>query len=230
MQALLHLPSEGAFQRSLTLLVRYRSRVVFSLPSRCLGRSRGVSSPRYSGTNARRRSRVTGLSPCIALRSRRVHAGGSALSVSPNTTLLPVNRKLRFGLDRVHSRLLTTSRSVSLPAGTEMFQFPAFPIARGNCERIPIRTSPVLTLHAGPRGLSQLGTSFVGTRAEPFTRRHSSHVCRIPLDWSSGRLDRAYTRPHTHARCETVRVSTLPTRARAEWCIGSDPIVARRVT
>jgi hypothetical protein len=27
-----------------------------------------------------------------------------------------------------------------------------------------------------------------------------------------------------------VRVSTLPTRARAEWCIGSDPIVARRVT
>ena len=53
-QGLLHLPAWGAFQRSLTLLVRYRSRVVLSLPSRCLGHSRGISNPRYSGTGARR--------------------------------------------------------------------------------------------------------------------------------------------------------------------------------
>ena len=53
-QALLHLPSEGAFQRSLTLLVHYRSRVVFSLGRRCLPNSRGISNPRYSGTDARR--------------------------------------------------------------------------------------------------------------------------------------------------------------------------------
>ncbi len=30
---------------------------------------------------------VTGLSPCIALRSRRLHMSGRVLSVSPNTTL-----------------------------------------------------------------------------------------------------------------------------------------------
>ena len=69
-------------------------------------------------------------------------------------------------------------------------------IARG----IPIRRSPVLCLHAASRSLSQLGTSFIGTRAEPFTRRHSSHVCQIPLVESSERLDRAYTRRHIHAR------------------------------
>ena len=227
----MHLPSEGAFQRSLTLLVRYRSRVVFSLSSRCLLYSRGVSGPRYSGTDAHRTGLRYGAFTLYRppfQESSRWRFGAECQS--EHHIASGITRKLRFGLRRAHSRLLTTSRSVSLPAGTEMFQFPAFPIARGNCERIPIRTSPVLTLHAGPRGLSQLGTSFVGTRAEPFTRRHSSHVCRIPLDWSSGRLDRAYTRPHTHARCETVRVSTLPTRARAEWCIGSDPIVARRVT
>jgi hypothetical protein len=84
-----------------------------------------------------------------------------------------------------------------------MFQFSAFPIAQGNCERIPIRRSLVLSLHAAPQGLSQLGTSFVGTRAEPFTSWHSSHAgirhCD-PVNGSSGRLNRTYTRRHPHAR------------------------------
>ena len=81
--------------------------------------------------------RDTGLSPCLALRSRRLLTSGPVLRVSPNTTLparhLSVPGRLRFGLCRVHSRLLTTSRLRSFPAGTEMFQFPAFPIARSNC-------------------------------------------------------------------------------------------------
>ncbi len=42
-------------------------------------------------------------------------------------------RRLRFGLRRVHSPLLTTSHSVSFPVRTEMFQFRTFPIAQGNC-------------------------------------------------------------------------------------------------
>ena len=49
-----HLPSEGTLQRSFTLLVHYRSRGVFSLRSRCLRCSRGISNPRYSGTDAQR--------------------------------------------------------------------------------------------------------------------------------------------------------------------------------
>jgi hypothetical protein len=72
----------------------------------------------------------TGLSPCITLRSRRLLRNVRSMSVSPNTTL-PI--RLRFGLGRVHSRLLTTSHSLSFPAPTKMFQSGAFPIAQSNC-------------------------------------------------------------------------------------------------
>ncbi len=44
-----------------------------------------------------------------------------------------ISLRIRFGLCRVYSRLLTISRLLSVPAPTEMFQFGAFPIARGNC-------------------------------------------------------------------------------------------------
>ena len=86
-----------------------------------------------------------------------------------------IARRLRFGLCRVHSPLLTTSHSVSFPVHTKMFQFWTFPIARSNCKGIPIRRSVVLRLRAAPYSLSQLGTSFVGTRAELSTMWHSSH-------------------------------------------------------
>ena len=43
-------PSRGAFQLSLTVLVRYRSRDVFRVGSRCLPVSRRISDRRYSGT------------------------------------------------------------------------------------------------------------------------------------------------------------------------------------
>jgi hypothetical protein len=52
----LQLPSRDAFQRSFTLLVRYRSQDVFSLDRRCLPNSRGISNPRYSGADTRRTS------------------------------------------------------------------------------------------------------------------------------------------------------------------------------
>ncbi|GEM_PF-1723579 len=56
---------------------------------------------------------VTGLSPCFVLRSRRLHDSDLAVRVSPHTTLpvitLSRGRRLRFGLCRVHPRLLTTS-------------------------------------------------------------------------------------------------------------------------
>jgi hypothetical protein len=78
----------------------------------------------------------TGLSPCITLRSRRLLEDVRSMNTSPKHH---ISRRIRFGLRRFHSRLLTTSRSFSLPAGTEMFQFPAFPIARSNCgEEFPL--------------------------------------------------------------------------------------------
>ena len=73
---------------------------------------------------------VTGLSPCVALHSRRLHRRVPTMSAGP---IHHIARRLRFGLYRVHSRLLTISHLISFPTGTKMFQFPAFPIARSNC-------------------------------------------------------------------------------------------------
>ena len=83
---------------------------------------------RYSGTPLRQtRLSPTGLSPSLALRSRRVQLGSSNASVGPTT---PVPQGDRFGLEPVRSPLLGSSRLISLPPGTEMFQFPGFASVR----------------------------------------------------------------------------------------------------
>ena len=77
---------------------------------------------------------ATGLSPSLALRSRRVHLTCPAASVGPTT---PVPQGDRFGLDPFRSPLLRTSRLISLPPGTEMFQFPGFASLRREMTGIP---------------------------------------------------------------------------------------------
>ena len=76
---------------------------------------------------------------------------------------------LRFRLFPFRSPLLGESRLISIPAGTEMFHFPAWAslhlwIQRriGGIDRLgfPIRTSSDHGLLAASRGLSQLATSF----------------------------------------------------------------------
>ena len=47
---------------------------------------------------------------------------------TPHTQPLPGITRMRFSLIRVRSPLLTESLLFSLPAGTEMFHFPAFPL------------------------------------------------------------------------------------------------------
>ena len=126
----MHLPSRGAFQRSLTLLVRYRSQDVFSLGRRCLPDSRGISNPRYSGADARPTTSRYGAVTLYRAPFQETSRDGSA---DGSQSEHHIARRLRFGLRRVHSRLLTTSHSLSLPAPTKMFQSGAFPIARSNC-------------------------------------------------------------------------------------------------
>jgi hypothetical protein len=61
--------------------------------------------------------------------SRRLplFAGLLTSRVTPETAPQPREyRYSRFGLFRVRSPLLAESRLISLPAGTEMFHFPAF--------------------------------------------------------------------------------------------------------
>ena len=66
---------------------------------------------------------ATGLSPSLAPHSRGLHLASLAASVGPTT---PIPQGDRFGLGRFRSPLLSASRLISLPPGTEMFQFPGF--------------------------------------------------------------------------------------------------------
>ncbi len=79
----------------------------------------------------------------------------------------------RFSLFRFRSPLLTESRLFSLPTGTEMFHFPAFP---PHTLYIQVRVTPhhwcwvspfgnprITARLTAPRGLSQPPTSFIGS-------------------------------------------------------------------
>ena len=133
-------------------------------------------------------TRGTGDSPprlrlrgCHPLRPRtstgvRLPVVGSAPGPAHTTSPAGYPYGVRFGLCRFRSPLLTASRLLSFPAGTKMFQFPAFPVLLG-----PIRRSPVLRLHAPRRGVSPLATAFFGARAEPSTGRVGPHLRSV---WS----------------------------------------------
>ena len=115
----------------------------------------------------------TGLSPCFAPHFRGLHDGVRTMIVSPYTTLL------------VRASVWAVSRSPAVSDDIALrflflpllrcFSSGRSPLREAIAVGIPIRKSRVLPLPAGPSSLSQLGTSFIGFRAEPFTRRHSSH-------------------------------------------------------
>src|SRR5699024_3265110 len=80
---------------------------------------------------------------------------------------------MRFSLIRVRSPLLTESHLLSLPAGTEIFHFPALPppplyiqmrVTRHHaCWVLPFGLPRITARLAAPRGLSQPPTYFIGS-------------------------------------------------------------------
>ena len=92
---------------------------------------------------------------------------------TPTAQRLPAITRTRFSLIRFRSPLLTESRLLSLPAGTEMFHFPTFPpntlyIQVRVTGHISSRVSPfghprITARLPAPRGLSQAPTSFIGS-------------------------------------------------------------------
>ena len=110
---------------------------------------------------------------------------GRTFQSVPLTTILATTRsynpatakrRQRFGLLPVRSPLLGESLLFSLPAGTKMFQFPAYaPRAKAGCQPFrltgcPIRKSADHRSFAPPRGLSQLITSFIAGRSQGIHR------------------------------------------------------------
>ena len=70
----------------------------------------------------------TGLSPSVARLSKQVPVQIFQEYRGPTTPITP--KRYRFGLFRVRSPLLAESQLFSLPAGTKMFQFPAFALLK----------------------------------------------------------------------------------------------------
>ena len=102
--------------------------------------------------------------------------GPAPLLTSPTTPMWQRHRAItphRFRLFPVRSPLLRESRLLSLPRGTEMFQFPRFPpqalcIQTWVTGHDPGRVSPfghprISALLAAPRGFSQPHASFIGS-------------------------------------------------------------------
>ena len=92
---------------------------------------------------------------------------------TPKLQRLVAITQYRFSLFRFRSPLLTESRLLSLPVGTEMFHFPTFP-PLALCVQARVtghdssRVSPfghpwILARLPTPQGLSQASTSFFGS-------------------------------------------------------------------
>ena len=122
-------PFRGTFQRSLALLMRYRSRDVFRIGRLYLPASRAISNARYSGYPQSRLFRSpTGLSPSVVRRSRHVRLEKFAgTEVHYSTSPGPRRTGIRFVLCRFRSPLLTASRLISCPPPTRMLYFGGFP-------------------------------------------------------------------------------------------------------
>src|ERR1700710_1816474 len=92
---------------------------------------------------------------------------------TPYTQRLPAITRVRFGLFRVASPLLTESLLFSLPVGTEMFHFPTFPpsalcvqaeVTGHDSSWVSPFGNPRITARLPTsRGLSQAPTSFIGS-------------------------------------------------------------------
>ena len=107
--------------------------------------------------------------PCNSLEDQQLFQSGPT---TPQWQRLLAIPPLRFRLYPVRSPLLGASLLFSLPQGTEMFQFPWFPlpalyIQTGMTRHDPCRVflfgdPRIEACLAAPRGLSQPATSFIG--------------------------------------------------------------------
>jgi hypothetical protein len=126
----------------------------------------------------------TGVSPSVPVHSRPsttpmisyslpARQSWLARPTTPITQRLPAITRGRFSLFRFRSPLLTESRLLSLPVGTEMFHFPTLPphtlcvqvrVTRHDSGRVSPFGNPRITARlTAPRGLSQPPTSFFGS-------------------------------------------------------------------
>src|SRR6195952_1088843 len=136
---------------------------------------------------------------------------------TPNAQRLPAITRIRFSLIRFRSPLLTESRLLSLPVGTEMFHFPTFPppalcVQAGVTGLASSRVSPfgnprITVWLSTPRGLSQIPTSFIGSWCQGIHRvplKTWPQRCSRPL-CSSQHTGGTGSEPATHTHPRQLR-------------------------
>ena len=137
--------------------------------------------------------------------SSSARQNGPCGPTTPQRQRLPAVTSLRFSLFRFRSPLLPESRLFSLPAGTEMFHFPAFP-PDALCvqAQVPGLSSrwvspfghPRITGRLSPsRGFSQTPTSFIGSRCQGIHHVHLVACCY-------------YKDARVH--CEVLKIRSVP--------------------
>ena len=138
-----------------------------------------------------------------------------------------------FGLFRFRSPLLTESRLLSLPVGTEMFHFPTFPphalcvqawvTGHDSCRVSPFGNPRITARSAAPRGLSQPPTSFFGSWCQGIHRAPLltwPQRCSRPLCSSQGTGDNVDALPRTpsgavrSSTCQTCALTCRPASSR----------------
>ncbi len=133
----------------------------------------------------------------------------------------------RFSLIRFRSPLLTESRLLSLPVGTEMFHFPTFPpltlcvqvrVTGLASSRVSPFGNPRITVWLStPRGLSQIPTSFIGSWCQGIHRvplKTWPQRCSRPLcssQHTGGTRSAPATHTHQRMRYETRTRPNRPT-------------------
>jgi hypothetical protein len=181
------LRSRGTFHHSLTVLSAIGHQGIFRLSGWSRQIHTGFLGPRATWVSLKRAVNVsaTGVLPSTPDLSHvlRLHqrfltrpAAGRRQKRDPTTPYtqpLPGLTRIRFGLIQFRSPLLPESRLFSLPAGTEMFHFPAFPplalcvqtrvTAHDDCRVSPFGHPRIKAWLTTPRGLSWPPTSFIGS-------------------------------------------------------------------
>ena len=124
-------PVRGAFQLSLTLLLRYRSRGVFRVGCLCHPYSGAISNAPYSLLRDSPSSDHYGTITLYGAAFQRTLCCGRSGVPGPHISMGSPPR-IRLALFRFRSPLLTESRLFSFPLPTKMLQFGRLPFAKAN--------------------------------------------------------------------------------------------------
>jgi hypothetical protein len=130
----------------------------------------------------------------------------------------------RFGLFPLRSPLLRESRLLSFPQGTEMFQFPWFPLPvlcvqtgvtpHDGCRVSPFGYPWIKAWSTAPHGFSQSPTSFIGSRRQGIHRwlfvAWKNKMLVLALQFSRGR------RGERSGRVRNARAVLLPHNGRED--------------